>query len=228
MGDQLVLICGVICGVVFGIGFLRGYGFLQMLRMGVSLAAAAVPEGLPAAATVNFALGIKNLRKHHVLIRHLQAVETLGAVQTVCLDKTGTLTQNRISVLKLFAGMGHIEFQNGHVVRNGVSIDPLGQEELKQLIHACVLCNETKIDMKGNDGNYELSGSPTENALVHFALRTGVDVSQVRREHRLLKVNYRAENRLFMSTLHKTSDQKQSFRRKGRPRRSFGPCVSGR
>jgi Ca2+-transporting ATPase len=84
--------CGGVCGVVFLIGLIRGYGFLEMLRMAISLAAAAVPEGLPAAATINFALGVTRLRKHKVLIRHLQAVETLGAVQTVCFDKTGTIT----------------------------------------------------------------------------------------------------------------------------------------
>jgi Ca2+-transporting ATPase len=73
LGDQLVLMCLTICGIVFGIGFLRGYGLLPMLRMAISLAAAAVPEGLPAAATINFALGINRMRKHRVLIRHLQA-----------------------------------------------------------------------------------------------------------------------------------------------------------
>ena len=66
MGDQLVLLCGAICGVVFGIGFFRGYGYVQMLRLAITLAASAVPEGLPAAATINFALSITNMRKHGV------------------------------------------------------------------------------------------------------------------------------------------------------------------
>ena len=109
LGDQLVLLCCGISGVVFVMGFAWGYGWLEMLRTSICLAAAAVPEGLPAAATTTLALGIRDMRKHHVLIRHLNAVETLGSVQTVCLDKTGTITRNQMSVLQIFAGMKTIK-----------------------------------------------------------------------------------------------------------------------
>jgi Ca2+-transporting ATPase len=82
IGNKIVLIGGVVCGIVFLVGLLRGYGFLQMLRMSISLAVAAVPEGLPAVATTTLALGIQRMRRRNVLIRHLDAVESLGAVQT--------------------------------------------------------------------------------------------------------------------------------------------------
>jgi len=96
VGSQLVYISCAVCGLVFIIGLLWGYGFLEMYKVSISLAVAAVPEGLPAVATTTLALGIRNMQTHHALIRHLEAVETLGSVQTVCLDKTGTITMNRM------------------------------------------------------------------------------------------------------------------------------------
>jgi ATPase, P-type (transporting), HAD superfamily, subfamily IC len=109
MGSQLVLISGAVCGLVFVIGLIRGYGFLQMLKASISLAVAAVPEGLPTVATTTLALGIKNMKRHNVLIRHLDAVETLGCVQTICLDKTGTITLNKMSVVEVYTGMRRFE-----------------------------------------------------------------------------------------------------------------------
>ena len=116
MGTQLVLISGAVCGVVFIIGILRGYGFIQMLKTSISLAVAAVPEGLPTVATTTLALGIRNMKRHNVLIRHLDAVETLGSVQTICLDKTGTITLNRMTVVSLYAGMRRIKVSDGKFV----------------------------------------------------------------------------------------------------------------
>jgi Ca2+-transporting ATPase len=224
MGDQLVLFCLSVCGAVFLMGFFRGYGFIQMLRMSISLAAAAVPEGLPAAATINFALGINRMRKHHVLIRHLQALETLGAVQTVCLDKTGTITRNQISVLKVHVGLNHVAVQNGGFALNGRSIEPLALEDFRQLIYSCALCNETKINGSGTEARSVLHGTPTENALVELALRAGVDVVELRSQYRRLKVNYRAENRLFMSTLHAGKDGRRVFTVKGSPPEVLKMC----
>jgi len=218
IGNQLVIASSAICGVVFFIGFVRGYGLLQMLRMGISLAAAAVPEGLPAAATINFAIGIRKMRQHHVLVRHLQAIETLGAIQTVCLDKTGTITQNRMTVASFFVNNQRIEItQSGFATLNGPLSKPLEIREIRQLASICTLCNETRIIAGNGDGTYELKGSPTENALIHFAIRTGIDVKGLRRDHGLLKVNYRAENRLFMSTLHTSPAGGRMLAVKGSP-----------
>ncbi len=201
MGDQLVLLCGAICGIVFGIGFFRGYGYVQMLRMAITLAASAVPEGLPAAATINFALGITNMKKHGVLVRRLQAIETLGAVQTVCLDKTGTITQNRMSVVRIFAGSRRLDVENGRILAPSSS-DPLEREEIRQLVIICALCNEIKINDADANGEYELFGSPTEKALVQLAIHSGIDIPDLWKQFRFLKIRHRAENRLFMSTLH--------------------------
>ena len=164
LGDQLVLICCGVCGVVFVMGFMWGFGWLEMLRTSICLAAAAVPEGLPAAATTTLALGIRDMRKHYVLIRHLNAVETLGSVQTVCLDKTGTITRNQMSVLQIFAGMRTIKVADGHFLGPDGPIPPFACDELEQLLQVSVLCNEIEIYQEG--GDYVLRGTPTEGALV--------------------------------------------------------------
>ncbi len=223
-GDQLVLLCGGICGVVFFIGFLRGHGILQMLKMSISLAAAAVPEGLPAAATINFALGIQRMRKRRVIIRHLQAVETLGAVQTVCFDKTGTITWNRMAVMSVHSGMREIHIKNGHFFVENKRVHILKFQEIQKLAVASALCNETKINGGNGDGEYELSGSPTENALLLFAMQAGADVLELREGHRLLKITHRAENRLYMSTLHTTPDTRRFFAVKGSPPEVLAMC----
>lgn len=200
LGSQLVLISGGVCGVVFGIGLLRGYGLLEMLKTTISLAVAAVPEGLPTVATTTLALGIVNMRKHHVLIRRLDAVEALGCVQTICLDKTGTLTLNRMSAVATYTGMRRIDIRDGAFLAEGAPIDPLACEELVRLAQVCVLCSEVEIDH--DNGQYALKGSPTENALIHMAISAGLDVLALRKDHLVQTTRLRSENRNFMSTLH--------------------------
>ncbi len=200
IGTRLVYLSAGICGLVFVAGMVRGYGFLQMLRSSISLAVAAIPEGLPAVATTILALGIREMRKHNVLIRRLDAVETLGAVQTICLDKTGTLTQNRMSVVAIHAGMRHLVVADGLVTDAGRRVDPFSSAELVRLLHVCVLCSETGVARK--EGEYLLNGSSTENALVHLAITAGVDVLDVRRACPLARVVHRSEARNYMLTLH--------------------------
>src|SRR5208283_952450 len=174
MGSQLVFICSGVCGIVFFIGLLRGYGFLQMLKTSISPAVAAVPEGLPAVATTTLALGIRRMKKLNVLIRHLEAVETLGSIQTICLDKTGTITMNRMSAVALYTEMQRFLVSEGKFIGKEGPVNPYFSDEMLKLIHISVLCNESEISME--EGKHVLRGSPTENALVHMALSAGVDV----------------------------------------------------
>jgi P-type Ca2+ transporter type 2C len=222
LGDQLVLISGAACGVVFVIGLLRGYGFLQMLKTAISLAVAAVPEGLPTIATMTLALGIRNMRKHRVLIRQLEAVETLGSVQTICFDKTGTITLNRMSVVRIFAGMKLIDVHGGRFAMGNQVMDPFRCDELLKLIQTCVLCNETKVDRER--GVYVLDGSATEKALVHLAIDASVDIIGLRNQCPLIKTNYRSENRQFMGTLHDRHDHGCFIAIKGSPNEVLAMC----
>ena len=110
MGNQLVIASGGICGIVFVIlGFPAGIRFSSDAPNGhIPGRGGGALKDLPAAATINFALGIRKMRQHNVLVRHLQAIETLGAVQTVCLDKTGTITENRMTVVTCLCGLSAV------------------------------------------------------------------------------------------------------------------------
>jgi P-type Ca2+ transporter type 2C len=222
MGRQLVLLSGAVCSLVFGVGLSRGYGLLEMLKTSISLAVAAVPEGLPTIATTVLALGIRNMRRHHVLIRRLEAVETLGCMQVICLDKTGTLTLNKMTVVSLHVGGRYIRVSDGTFVAAGEDIVPLAHAELERLMHVSVLCSETEI-VPHQNGEYALRGSPTENALLDMAITAGVNVVELREHYPLLHMQSRAENRNFMSTLH-TNQQGQFLAVKGSPNEVLALC----
>ncbi len=224
LGDQLVLMCLGICGVVFLIGMLRGYGWLRMLRMAISLAASAVPEGLPAAATINFAMGIHRMRKHHILVRHLQALETLGAVQVLCLDKTGTLTLNRMAVQQLFVGMEAFFVRDGVLMGGSGPAAAADRLDLQQLAAGCVLCNEIKISGRRADGKPDVEGSATEKALLFLALDMGLALEDFLSAYRLMKMSHRSEARLFMSTLHQAEDSSRMLSVKGSPPEVLAMC----
>jgi Ca2+-transporting ATPase len=172
-----------------------------MLKTSIALAVAAVPEGLPAVATTTLALGIRNMRKHNVLIRHLEAVETLGSVQTICLDKTGTLTLNRMSVREIFTGTNLFRvFDGKFTASDDTYVNPYVCNELLMLVHVSILCSESEIIHQ--NGEYIVSGSPTENAFIHMAIEAGVDVTQLRQNMPLKKIFHRSENRNVMLTTH--------------------------
>jgi Ca2+-transporting ATPase len=224
LGDQLVVMCAVVCGIVFIVGFIQGHPILQMLRMAISLAAAAVPEGLPAAATINFALGIKKMQRHGVLIRKLQAVETLGALQTICMDKTGTITQNCMAVQKIYSGHLCIHVMDDKFKSGQDTVEPMNFDECQWLFKICALCNEERVNSDNSCQIETICSSPTENALIRVALDAGSDVLDIRKNHKLLKVNHRSESRLFMSAIHERLDGKKILSVKGSPPEVLAMC----
>lgn len=215
LGVQLVYITCTVCGIVFIVGILRGYGFLQMLKTSIALAVAAVPEGLPTVTTTTLALGIKRMRGLNVLVRHLDAVETLGSVETICLDKTGTITMNKMSVVQLNSGMRRLDVVDGKILAEGKSINPYTNEDVLRLLHLSVLCNESMVS--GQEGDYLVEGSSTENALVNLAISAGVEVNSLRAQHPTVKLNHRSEDRHFMSTVHRSNDRQRLMALKGSP-----------
>lgn len=222
-GGQLVLFSGAVCGIVFVTGLLRSYGLLQMLKTSISLAVAAVPEGLPTVATTTLALGIWEMRKHNVLIRRLEAVEALGSVQTLCLDKTGTITANTMSVVELYLDTKQITVTDSQLLSGGAPVSPAACEQLLRLLQVSVLCNESEVECQ-QDGQYVVHGSSTENALINLALRAGIDVQSLKAQYPLLQTNHRAENQNFMSTVHTTQEQQRLVAVKGNPTEVLDLC----
>ncbi|BAZ30318.1 ATPase, E1-E2 type [Cylindrospermum sp. NIES-4074] len=223
VGSQLVFIGMGICGLVFALGVMRGYGLMQMLQSSISLAVAAVPEGLPTIATTTLALGIRDMRQNNVLVRSLSAVEALGSVQTICLDKTGTLTENKMSVVEMVTNSRHIKVANDEFIVGGEKINPYICNDLLRLMHISVLCNESEV-IPQDDGEYVVTGSATENALIYTAISAGVDAIAIRQKYPLLQTNLRSENRNIMSTIHETHNGQQMVAVKGNPAEVIQLC----
>ena len=205
MGTQLAVMSAGLCALMFGMGMVRGYGWLQMLTSSISLAVAAVPEGLPAVATSTLALGISEMHRQKVLVRHLPAVESLGSVQVICLDKTGTLTMNEMKVVELRTPQHIITLDDGQAYRDNhpVDLDSLG--EIGQMMRIVSLCSEVAVT--GPPGRYQMEGSPTEGALIEVALAAGINVNGLREQLPTTKIIHRAENRPFMITLHQEGER---------------------
>ena len=222
LGSQLAILSGAICGVVFGVGLLRGQGWLAMLRGAISLAVAAVPEGLPTVATTTLALGIREMRRRKVLIRQLSAVEALGAIQVLCLDKTGTLTVNRMTVVALHAGMQRFAVVDGQMLADGRSVEPHALHHLRRLLETGALCSEA--DLSAEQSNTVLIGSPTEQALLQLALQAGLDIGTLRAERPLLHMQHRSEDQQYMLTAHRTAGGRRWIAVKGSPAEVLALC----
>ena len=223
MGTTLALISGGVCAGVFGVGVLRGYAMLEMLKSSVSLAVAAVPEGLPAVATTTLAMGIADMRKHNVAVRHLDAVETLGSVQVFCMDKTGTLTLNRMSVVAVYSGEQAYAIVDHKFTTGDSMLQPGDREELIRLMQIVSLCSDTELD--GTLDSWTLEGSATEKALVELALHAGLDVMALRRQCPKLHTRDRAEGRPYMTTLHPYNNGKHLLAVKGSPEEVLEMCT---
>jgi Ca2+-transporting ATPase len=223
VGGQLVFLSSAVCGLVFAIGLIRGYGVLEMLKTSVSLAVAAVPEGLPTVATTTLALGIAKMRQHKVLVRRLEAVEALGSVQTICLDKTGTLTANQMSVVELYVEDKNITVHQGELFFAGEPFNPYRYEQVLQLIQVAVLCNESKVS-QDSQGKYIVNGSATENSLIEMAIATGIDVRSLLKQYPRLEINHRSERKNFMTTIHRGQKTEQLVAVKGNPSEVLELC----
>ncbi|KRL21928.1 calcium-translocating P-type ATPase, PMCA-type [Lentilactobacillus kisonensis DSM 19906 = JCM 15041] len=200
LGKMLTVLILVIAVIVFGMGMLRGQETLiNMLLTAISLAVAAIPEGLPAIVTVTLALGTQQMARHRALIRKLPAVETLGSTDIICSDKTGTLTQNKMTVEKVFLNNQLQDSAAAHLDL---------QDRLAQIM---VLNNDTKFQED------QLAGDPTETALISFYLNKDQPVQNFVDQHqRLAEIPFDSERKL-MSTFNQMADGKILMTMKGAP-----------
>ncbi|MDY6901913.1 MAG: cation-transporting P-type ATPase [Cyanobacteriota bacterium] len=224
VGSQLVLLCSGVCGFTFGLGLLRGYSFLPMLKTAISLAVASVPEGLPTIATTTLALGMRDMRKRNILIRGLNAVEALGSVQTICLDKTGTITQNQMMVVEVHIGISVIKLSGNRFIKDNTEFLPSESEALSKLLEIVVLCNESEVNI-GEDEKYQVKGSATENALIYMAMAAEMDIPDFKAKHPLIKTYPRSEDRNIMTTVHKSESEQFLVAVKGSPQEVLKICT---
>ena len=223
-GGQLAALSSGICAAVFGLGLLRGYGVLEMLKTAIALAVAAVPEGLPAVATTTLALGIREMRERHIIVRGLNAVEALGAIQTICLDKTGTLTQNKMLIQAVDIDGEMLNFQPTQLNNpTGDLQDWHTFTELEKILQVAVLCNDCNLD-RSAAGEWQITGSPTERALIELAIALGLDPLQLRQDCPRRALFDRSENCNVMSTLHLTPQHHSWIAVKGSPEEVLALC----
>jgi P-type Ca2+ transporter type 2C len=222
LGRLLVFLVLVLCIVIVLVGWIRGIGNIwHLLEMGLSLAIAAVPEGLPAVTTMTLAIGMQRMARMRALVRRLPAVETLGSVSVICTDKTGTLTKNEMTACAFVmhdrcidvTGQGYCT--TGAFHHHEKSIKPESFENLSLALKIGVLCNDSKIE-RGVEGTVVL-GDPTEAALVVAGEKAGINPVALRASHpRLREVPFDSD-RKRMVTVHRMPDGRTLAMVKGAP-----------
>ena len=183
LGRVLVIICLVLVGIIFLLGLLHGNSWFEALLSSVSLAVAAVPEGLPAVVTTALALGLQRMAKRHALVRKLPSVETLGCVSVICSDKTGTLTHNEMTVRELLAGGVQYRVTGSGYAPEGeffkVSSESeqpvkLTDEDGQAALRVAAYCNHAQVQPGKTEGDWDVIGDPTEGALIVMATKGGL------------------------------------------------------
>lgn len=193
LGKTLGIAALAICVIIFIIGTLYGKEPIHMFMTAVSLAVAAIPEGLAAVSTIVLAIGVQRMVKKNAIVKKLPAVETLGSASVICSDKTGTLTQNKMTVQKVYVDNKIMNMENLSIV------EP--ESDLEKLVYISMLCNDTKVGE-----NNELTGDPTETALVDMGMKMDINVPKIFSIDRLQEIPFDSSRKL-MTTVHKINDR---------------------
>lgn len=192
LGKTLGIAALVICAIIFVIGLMYGKDPIEMFMTAVSLAVAVIPEGLAAVSTIVLAIGVQRMVKRHAIVKKLPAVETLGSTTVICSDKTGTLTQNRMTVEKIFYNGNTINIENAKK-----NVD----KDLEKLVYISMLCNDTKIST-----DEKLNGDPTETALVDMGFNLEYEKEIYNKNPRIKEIPFDSDRKL-MTTVNKINDK---------------------
>lgn len=223
----------LLAGATFAFGlWVRDYAAMDMFLAAVSLAVAAIPEGLPAIMTITLAIGVQQMARRNAIIRRLPAVETLGSVTIICSDKTGTLTRNEMTAQTVVTAEHHYHVSGiGYVPQGRFSlgdddIDPDdGHPVLQALLQAALLCNDTEVQQR--EGQWQLSGEPTEGALTVLAMKAGLSRRTLEtNQPRLATLPFDSAHK-FMATLHE-GDSARMILMKGAPEAVMAACSHER
>ena len=211
LGKILVIVCVIVCIIVTVLGILRGNDITEMFLLGVSLAVAAIPEGLAAIVTVALALGVSRMLKRNALIRKLPAVETLGCTSVICSDKTGTLTQNKMTVKEILT--------NGKIYE----LDKEKLYDCEKLKEAFIYCNDTNYNYDIKDVEKAVMGDPTETALVKVFFKETKDVEAFNlKANRVFEIPFDSTRK--MMTVIMNTNGKETCYMKGAPERVLERC----
>jgi len=219
-GRVLTLAIVGVAAALLGVGLLRGYPLADAVLAAVTLAVAAIPEGLPAIITITLAIGVRRMAKRRAVVRRLPSVETLGSTTVICSDKTGTLTRNEMTVTHLWTPRGSFELTGagyapeGFLVKEGKTLTA-APAEVRRLLAAGALCNDAVVRLDG--GRWGLSGDPTEGAIVVAAAKIGLGAEALRTvTPRADVVPFESENQL-MATFHEAWEGGPAILVKGAP-----------
>lgn len=217
----LMLAILLLAVLTFAVGALRGRDLLESFMAAVALTVGAIPEGLPAAITIMLAIGVSKMAKRRAIIRKLPAVETLGSTTVICSDKTGTLTQNQMTAVKIFAGLESFELSGvgyapeGELSRQGQPVSPDQLIALRQCLLTGLLCNDSRLLKPSTEKSWDIEGDPTEAALLVAAIKLGLTPeSALHHEPRLDTLPFASEHQ-YMATLHRHSHSQSIVRMKG-------------
>lgn len=221
---------GVVMAIgVFGLGLLRGHAWVEMLMYAVAVAVSAIPEGLPAVISVTLALGVRRMAQRNAIVRRMSAVETLGSTTVICTDKTGTITENQMTVRRLWAGGQAFEASGDGYQPEGevkaVGGETVGDrpDALERLLRIGVLSSHA--DLNEDNGQWKVEGNPSEGALLAVARKAGMDIGPLREDDRRLADIPFSSDAKYNATLHSTREGngRVAFV-KGAPEKVLGFC----
>ncbi len=223
LGKILITVALILTAIVVLLGVLQGHDVYSMFLAGVSLAVAAIPEGLPAIVTVALSLGVQRMIKNNAIVRRLPAVETLGCASVICSDKTGTMTQNKMTVTHLWSGgkdwnvtgTGYLPTGSFYENENENEINPNEVKSLQQLLTFGLLCNNAEL--KPQKKNFILDGDPTEGAMVVSAMKAGLTRKRLLEQFTIEKEFPFDSNRKMMSVIVRDTNGKRFVVTKGAP-----------
>ncbi|MEH2332290.1 cation-translocating P-type ATPase [Nostoc sp.] len=209
-----VILC--LAALTFAVGLGQGESWIDVFKASVALVVSAIPEGLPAIVTVTLAIGVSRMARRKAIVRKLPAVETLGSTTVICSDKTGTLTENQMTVQKIYAGGQHYTVSgigyapDGEILMNQQPVDfnADGHIALWESLEAGLLCNDSHIEW--GDGQWDLVGTPTEGALITAANKAGLTQENLEQELRRIDTIPFESQFQYMATLHEL-DAKRSL-----------------
>ncbi len=253
MGKVLSVACLALVALIFGLELIRGGRLAEVFLLSVSLAVAAIPEGLPAVVTIALAVGLQRMVRRNALVRRLPSVETLGSVTVICSDKTGTLTRNEMTVREIYAGGEHFAVTGAGFAPQGQfslfgsdepmdvaevvrlrespkshdfgyrSIDPRSRPDLLSALETAARCNHAKVHPRKDGATWEVVGDPTEGALLVAALKGGFDPAS-RPQHLVSEIPFESE-RKAMSIIVRDAAGGLRMHTKGAPEVIVAKCV---